>query len=91
MKGISRVGDSNQLGGKLMNGARTVIANGKPVATHPSSITPHQPKKDPRHARAYTVSGSQSVIVEGKPAVKIGTRNTCGHYIIQGSSDIFIP
>lgn len=91
MKPISRVGDANQAGGKLLMGAFTVLANGKPVATHPSFITPHPPHKDPRHACAFTTGGSLSVFAEGKPVVRIGTGNTCGHSIIQGSKDIFVP
>lgn len=91
MKPISRVGDANQAGGKLTMGAFTVFANGKPVATHPSFITPHPPHKDPRHNCAFTTSGSLTVFAQGKPVVRVGTGNTCGHTIIQGSKDIFVP
>lgn len=91
MKSLSRVGDANQMGGKLVTGAATVFANGKPVATHPSFITPHEPRKDPRHSTAFTTNGSLSVYAEGKPVVRVGTGNTCGHVIVQGSLDIFVP
>ena len=45
MAQLSRVGDMNLFGGKIINGAKTVIANGKQVGLHPSLITPHFPFK----------------------------------------------
>lgn len=81
MPKLSRVGDRNQKGGKIIKGATTVFAEGKPVGLHPSPITPHGPKK---HKKAFTTSGSPTVFVEGRPVLRVGSGNTCGHKIIQG-------
>jgi uncharacterized Zn-binding protein involved in type VI secretion len=93
MPKISRVGDANQTGGKIMKGASTVLANGKPVGIHESSITPHPPndKKNRGHTNAKTTSGSSTVFADGKPVLKVGSGNSCGHSIIEGSPDVFVP
>lgn len=94
MAKLSRVGDSNQEGGKIQNGAGTVYANGIKVGLHISSITPHAPwgrKAHPPHASATTTSGSPSVFAEGKPVLRVGSGNSCGHSIIQGSPNIEVP
>ena len=93
MAGISRVCDANQLGGKIMRGAGTVFANGIPVGLHVSQITPHAPwgKPHPPHHAAVTTSGSSSVFAEGSPVLKVGSGNSCGHSIVQGSGDVSVP
>lgn len=94
MAKLSRVGDSNQAGGKIMNGASTVFANGQQVGLHSSQITPHAPwgkKAHPVHAKARTTSGSPTVFCEGKPVLKVGSGNTCGHSISTGSPDVEVP
>ena len=52
MPKLSRKGDKNTTGGKIVRGAGTVFANGKPVGLHTSKITPHEPKpnKKPHNA-----------------------------------------
>jgi uncharacterized Zn-binding protein involved in type VI secretion len=94
MAKLSRVGDSNQAGGKIMNGASTVFANGQKVGLHSSQITPHAPwgkKVNPPHRNARTTSGSPTVFCEGKPVLKVGSGNTCGHSISTGSPDVEVP
>lgn len=94
MAKLSRVGDSNQEGGKILNGASTVFANGKKVGLHTSSISAHAPwskKAHPPHKNAKTTSGSPTVFCEGKPVLKVGSGNTCGHSITTGSPDIEVP
>lgn len=88
-KPLCRIGDSNQLGGKIIRGAATVFCNGRPVGLHPSPITPH-PKKGP-HKFAYTTSGSPTVFCEGSPVLRVSSGNTCGHSIITGSTNVFVP
>ncbi len=89
MAKISRKGDANQVGGKIMRGSSTVFANGIGVGLHISGISPH-PKKHKHHV-ARTTSGSSSVFADGVQVLKVGSGNTCGHKIIQGSSDVFVP
>ncbi len=91
MPGLSRIGDKNIAGGRILKGAKTVFANSKPVGLHPSPLTPHPPSSDPRHKKAFTLTGSPTVFCEGQPVLRIGSKNTCGHVIIQGSLTIFVP
>lgn len=93
MAALSRVGDTNQPGGAIMRGAGTVFANGIKVGLHVSQITPHAPfgKPHPPHKAAKTTEGSPSVFAEGSPVLRVGSGNTCGHSIVQGSPDVFCP
>lgn len=93
MAKLSRKGDENSAGGKIMRGAGTVFANGIPVGLHVSQITPHSPfgKPHPPHSAASTTEGSPSVICEGVPVLRVGSGNTCGHPIVQGSGDVECP
>lgn len=89
---LSRLGDTNQPGGAIMRGAGTVLCNGIPVGLHVSQITPHAPfgKPHPPHAAAVTTSASPDVICEGSPVLRIGSGNSCGHSIIQGSENVVV-
>jgi uncharacterized Zn-binding protein involved in type VI secretion len=92
MAGLSRVGDTNGVGGTLTNAASTVFINGKPAALHVSPITPHSPfgRPHPPHASSKTTGGvTSTVFIEGKPAVMKGTSTSCGHSIADGSGDVF--
>jgi len=93
MANLSRQGDQNTTGGKIVRGAGTVYANGIPVGLHVSTITPHSPfgKPHPPHNAARTTEGSPTVFAEGDPVLRVGSGNTCGHSIIQGSPDVFVP
>jgi uncharacterized Zn-binding protein involved in type VI secretion len=93
MAALSRKGDANQTGGQIIRSAATVIANGIEVGLHVSQITPHSPwgKPHPPHQAPTTTDGSPTVIAEGSPVLRIGSGNTCGHSIVQGSPDIFCP
>ena len=90
MAALSRMGDANQTGGTIIRGAATVFANGISVGLHVSGITPHAPWGS-LHAAPTTTQGSPTVFAEGDPVLRIGSGNTCGHSIIQGSPDIFVP
>lgn len=93
MAGMSRKGDTNQTGGAIMRGASTVFCNGIPVGLHVSQITPHAPwgPPHPPHDAATTTEGSPTVFCEGDPVLRIGSGNSCGHSIVQGSGDVFVP
>jgi ATP-binding cassette subfamily B protein len=69
------------------------IANNIAVGLHVSDITPHAPfgKPHPPHRAAKTTQGSPTVFCEGKPVLRVGSGNTCGHKIVEGSPDIFVP
>lgn len=87
---LSRIGDMNQVGGKIVRGAKTVIASGRPVGLHVSPITPHPPYKK-FHKFSFTTSGSYTVIAEGAPVLRVGSGNNCGHTIITGTFTVFVP
>ena len=89
MPQLSRMGDANKVGGKIIRGAGTVFANGIAVGLHVSPITPH-PKGGP-HLRAKTTSASPSVYAEGSQVLRTTSGNSCGHTIVQGSPNIFCP
>jgi len=93
MAALSRVGDTNQPGGKIVRGAGTVICNGIQVGLHTSTITPHAPwgKPHPPHNAAKTTDGSPTVFAEGDPVLRVGSGNTCGHSIVVGSPDVEVP
>lgn len=88
MPKLSRKGDQNPAGGKIIRGAATVFANGIPVGLHVSDITPHGSGK---HASAKTTEGSPTVFAEGVPVLRVGSGNDCGHSISQGSDNVFVP
>ena len=89
MPKLSRKGDENAAGGKIVRGAGTVFANGIPVGLHVSDITPHP--KDDKHKKAKTTEGSPTVFAEGVPVLRVGSGNNCGHSITQGSDNVFVP
>ena len=93
MAQLSRRGDANTTGGKIIRGAGTVFANGIGVGLHVSDITPHAPfgKPHPPHKAAKTTDGSPTVFAEGAPVLRVGSGNTCGHRIVEGSPNVFCP
>ena len=93
MAQISRQGDANQMGGKIMRGAGTVFANGIPVGLHVSQISNHGPygKRTDPHRAAKTTSASATVIAEGSQVLKVGSGNSCGHSIVEGSPNVNVP
>jgi uncharacterized Zn-binding protein involved in type VI secretion len=88
MAALSRKGDQNAAGGKIVRGSSTVFANGIPVGLHVSDITSHGDKK---HKSAKTTEGSPTVFADGVAVLRVGSGNDCGHSISQGSPDVFCP
>lgn len=76
-----------------MRGAPTVLSNGVSVGLHVSQITPHAPwgKPHPPHEAAVTTTGSPTVFAEGVPVLRVTSGNSCGHSIVVGSPDVFVP
>jgi uncharacterized Zn-binding protein involved in type VI secretion len=88
MAQLSRKGDQNQAGGKIVRGASTVFANSIEVGLNVSDITSHGKDK---HKAAKTTEGSPTVFAEGVAVLRVGSGNSCGHKITQGSPDVFVP
>ena len=88
MAKLSRKGDANAAGGKIVRGASTVFANGIAVGLHVSDITPHGSGK---HKKAKTTEGSPTVFADGVAVLRVGSGNDCGHSITEGSPDVFVP
>ena len=88
MPKLSRKGDKDSGGGKIVRGASTVFANGIAVGLHVSDITPHGSGP---HKSAKTTSASSTVFAEGVAVLKVGSGNSCGHPITDGSPDVFVP
>lgn len=80
---LSKVGALNTKGGKILRGAKTVLVEGFPVALHPSPVSPHP--GGPQHKAAVTITASLSVICEGSPVLRTGSKDSCGDTTIQGS------
>ena len=93
MAALSRVGDTNQVGGAIVRGAGTVFANGIAVGLHVSAMTSHAPygKSHPPHNAATTTSASPTVFAEGSPVLRVGSGNSCGHSIVRGSPNVECP
>lgn len=93
MAKLSRKGDKNTTGGQIVRGAGTVFANSIAVGLHVSQITSHSPYGDehPPHEAPNTTEGSPTVFAENCPVLRVGSGNTCGHSIVEGSPDVFCP
>lgn len=93
MAALSRVGDANQTGGKIIGGAGTVFANGKNVGQLGNKLTPHAPWgiPHPPHASATVTSASPTVFANGIAVARVGSSNSCGHSMVQGSNNVFVP
>jgi uncharacterized Zn-binding protein involved in type VI secretion len=89
MAKLSRKGDANAVGGKIVRGASTVFANGIQVGLHVSDITKHP--GGGKHNAAKTTEGSPTVFAEGAAVLRVGSGNNCGHKITEGSPDVFVP
>ena len=88
---LSRLGDNNGIGGKLVRTAKSVIPSGLPVAISPGPITPHPGGFHHKAAKTIVTPKDATVIAEGFPVVKSGTLTTCGHPIITGTKTIIVP
>ena len=89
MPALSRKNDANNAGGKIVRGSSTVFCNGRPVGLHISPITPHAPEpNESPHGTSKTTDGSPTVFCEGVPVLRVGSGNSCGHKIVEGSPDV---
>ena len=90
MAKVSRLGDTNQEGGRILRGAKTVYVNGIPIGLHVSRISGHG-EDDHSDNAAYTTDASPTVYAEGVAVLRVGSGNSCGHRIVKGSEDVFVP
>jgi len=84
--------DPNTAGGIATGGAKSVLINGRKAGVPDMSVTPHAPCPNPgSHCSALTVSTCESVIIEGKPALRTDVDiDTCGHPRAVGSPDVIV-
>lgn len=87
MPQLSRIGDTNQAKGAIINGASTVFANGILLGLQGSTLTSHG--KGP-HRSATVTNGSPTVYADGRPVARVTSGNSCGHSMAQGSPDVFV-
>lgn len=93
MAKLSRKGDKNDAGGQIIRGAGTVFCNNIAVGLHTSKMTSHAPWGNPHppHEAPTTTEGSPTVFAENCPVLRVGSGNTCGHKINEGSDNVFVP
>jgi uncharacterized Zn-binding protein involved in type VI secretion len=93
-RGVQRIGDANFLGGVILEGNPTVLANFRPVATLGALVSPHPCCGaigcPPIHCHAVTTSVNYTVLVNGIPIVTTGDIDTCGDVRGLGSTNVFV-
>jgi uncharacterized Zn-binding protein involved in type VI secretion len=93
MAGVCRVGDRNAAGGVILNGDSSVLVNGRAIALADARVSPHPTcgqRGGAAHCSAKTTAKGNSVLVNGKPIVLVGDKDTCGHNRQAGSPDVKI-
>lgn len=78
---LSRRGDRDNGGGRIARFAPSTICNGIPVGLHVSPMPPHS---------GVTTTASPDVICEGCPVLRITSKTSCGHIIVEGSKDTIV-
>lgn len=92
-KPTQRVGDSNSGGGKIVKGVNSVRVNGKPISVLGNPVACHNPCGQPGgspHCNAKTKNTQKTVRAGGKPVIKTGDTDTCGHGRVGGSPNVFV-
>jgi uncharacterized Zn-binding protein involved in type VI secretion len=82
---IARIGDI--VGGQIITGRSSVLANNIPVSGIGDPIIPHGGGS---HGSALLVSGSPNVFAENIPVSRIGDAGTCGHIVVTGQNNVFV-
>ena len=92
MPGIVRQGDTNGAGGAATGGSSSVRVNGRGVVYPGSSVSPHPccgaDGCNAHCAASVTGPGSSTVTCEGRPVIRTGDSDSCGHSRSQGSSNV---
>lgn len=91
---VSRLGDTNVVGGIVVTGNLTVLVNGRPITRLGDKVTPHPccgaRRCPPTHCAARTTSSNFTVLVGGIPVTSLGDIDTCGHLRASGSFNVFV-
>lgn len=93
-KPAGRIGD-NQSGhgcfgpSPCTSGSGNVITNKKPAMLVGSTFVPHCCPKKGCHPPVLA-AGSSTVIINGRPAGRLGDPTGCGATVISGSGNVFI-
>jgi uncharacterized Zn-binding protein involved in type VI secretion len=74
MFGVSRVGDTNILGGKIILGATTVLVEGRPAGLALTSPLTKKPW-------ALVLTGNPTVLCEGRPIARVTSTTQSGPMI----------
>lgn len=83
MPAAQRVGDQNTGGGVAQGGVKSVRINNLPVIVTGNNVTPHA-----KHKNVKTSGGSKTVKAGGKPIIRTGDKDTCGHARADGSPNV---
>lgn len=84
MAAQARLGDRTDHGGAIISGASRTTVNGMSAARKGDLHS--CPLKG--HGVTPIVTGSASVMIEGRPAVRVGDRTGCGAVITSGSPNV---
>lgn len=78
----------DKAGGLILEGSRTVLIDGFPVALEGNPIEDHGIGS---HDDAVTINGSPKLIIDGIPVVVEGlSKGSCGHPAISTSSSVSV-
>jgi uncharacterized Zn-binding protein involved in type VI secretion len=91
MPAVQRQGDPNSAGGINTSGVASVRVNGRLIVVPGISVTPHPccgQNGCGIHCSAVTSGGSGSVRAGGKPVIRDGDPDTCGHPRTAGSASV---
>jgi uncharacterized Zn-binding protein involved in type VI secretion len=93
MPAAARLNDPDTSDGVIVGAvASKTVINGVPVALVGSIDSAHSPwgPPHPPHAAATIISGSSTVICEGKAVARVGDPLSCGHVIASGSPNVIV-
>lgn len=75
----------NNGGGMMINGALTVLVNGRPACRFGDIVSGHG-----LHPPNPIVTASPSVIVEAKPQGYLTSLDACGHFMIPAEPNVLV-
>jgi uncharacterized Zn-binding protein involved in type VI secretion len=91
MPAVQRQGDPNTSGGINTSGVGSVRVNGRLIVVPGIGVTPHPCCGQSGcgiHCSAVTSGGSGSVRAGGRPVIRDGDSDTCGHSRTAGSATV---
>ena len=91
MPAVQRQGDPNTSGGINTSGVGSVRVNGRLIVVPGIGVTPHPccgQNGCGIHCSAVTSGGSGSVRAGGRPVIRDGDADTCGHARVAGSATV---